>query len=375
MSDQTRLPADPAQSLPAFGAPDTLSRAPGGRIVREKQPTNLEFPFSALAGPLMADDSLYVRSHFPEPAPDPQAWRLRVEGAVEQAAEWSLEELMALPAQSLKVTIECAGNGRVFLTPTASGVQWDLGGVGTAEWTGVPLSAVLERAGVREGALEVILEGADEGPVDKPPKPGAPIRYARSLPLAQAGEVLLAYAMNGQPLPAAHGFPLRAVVPGWYGMASVKWLERVVVSEQPFAGYFQTTEYAYWGNVDGIPTQLPITEMAVKSQIARPVAGERLRVGVPYQIQGAAWAGEPEITRVEVSTDGGLNWQDAELLGEPERFVWRLWSLAWTPERSGPHTLLARATDAQGRTQPEAHDANFGSYVIHHTLPIEVWAD
>ena len=165
MSDQTRLPADPAQSLPAFGAPDTLSRAPGGRIVREKQPTNLEFPFSALAGPLMADDSLYVRSHFPEPAPDPQAWRLRVEGAVEQAAEWSLEELMALPAQSLKVTIECAGNGRVFLTPTASGVQWDLGGVGTAEWTGVPLSAVLERAGVREGALEVILEGADEGPV------------------------------------------------------------------------------------------------------------------------------------------------------------------------------------------------------------------
>ena len=228
--------------------------------------------------------------------------------------------------------MECAGNGRSFLQPKVKGVAWDLGAVGNAEWTGVLLRDVLQRAGVRSGALEVVLEGGDKGTIPEPPRPPGEIHYARSLPIAKASDdVLLAFEMNGQPLPASHGFPLRAVVPGWFGMASVKWLQRIIVTETPFNGYYQSIDYTYWQRRDGMPTLVPLAEMELKAQIARPSMGEVLSAGAPYRVHGAAWAGTEEVAGVEISIDGGGRWSPANLIGESVKNAWRFWEFIWTP--------------------------------------------
>ncbi len=261
--------------------------------------------------------------------------------------------------------------------PTASGVPWELGAVGTASWTGVPLAAILDRAGVRDGAVEVILQGADTGEVRSPPtayqSPGR-IPFARSLPLAKARQdVVLAHHMNGAELPIAHGFPLRAVVPDWYGMASIKWLTKIIVTDRPFRGYFQTLDYAYFARRHDLPSLMPITELQVKSLIARPALNEIVKAGEAYRVHGAAWTGASEITRVEVSTDGGTTWAAARLLDRAVPHAWRLWEYVWpVPARHGPYVLKARATDARGRTQPDRHDPDRRNSMINFTLPIPV---
>ena len=252
-----------------------------GLILREKMPENLEFPFSSLNTYLTPADRFYIRSHFAVPTLDAGAWRLKVEGAVRDPLELSYEDLRKMPTRTVTATLECAGNGRVFLSPAVKGAQWALGGVSNAEWIGVPLSAILKRAGLNSGAVEVVLEGADSGEIKDPPKPSGPIHFARSIPLSRASlpEVLLAYKMNGEDLSPSHGFPLRAVVPGWYGVASVKWLTRLIVTQTPFNGYFQSVDYADWIRLNGIPTRVPLTEMQIKSQIARPDIHELLAAG------------------------------------------------------------------------------------------------
>src|SRR4029077_9019345 len=197
--------------------------------------------------------------------------------------------------------LECAGNSRVFLVPKASGVPWELGAVGTAAWSGVPLAAILDRAGIRDGAVEVILEGADTGEVREPPtayqSPGR-IPFARSLPLAKARQdVVLAHRMNGAELPAPHGFPLRAVVPGWYGMASIKWLSRIIVASEPFNGYYETVDYAYWQRRESGPVLVPLTTMQVKAEIAHPENNEIIRANGKYLVNGAAWTAEEAISK------------------------------------------------------------------------------
>ncbi len=343
-------------------------------IIREKEPANLEMPFAELAGFLTPNEQFYIRSHFPVPETDLATWRLRLEGAVREAREWSLEELRQLPATTIPATLECAGNGRVFLVPKVKGAQWGLGAVGNAEWTGVSLGEILRAAGLKEGALEVILEGADKGKIADPPKPAAEIHYARSVPMRKALEgVLLAYEMNGEPLTPAHGFPLRAIVPGWYGMAAVKWLQRIIVSERAFNGYYQTVDYAFWQRDDAGVHLVPITEMQVKSSIARPGINEVIRAGTNYKVAGAAWTAEAEIVKVELSTDGGTSWEMASLGTEKARNSWQLWEYDWTvPSTPGRRILLARATDSRGRTQPMERDPDRGSYEINHCLPIEV---
>jgi DMSO/TMAO reductase YedYZ molybdopterin-dependent catalytic subunit len=344
------------------------------RIVRQEVPQNLESPFHLLDGPITPVERFYVRNHFPVPRLDPAAYRLRIEGAVERPCELSLAELRQLPATTRTLTLECAGNGRVFLNPSVRGVQWGLGAVSTAEWTGVPLGSVLERVGVRPEAVAVVLEGADRGVVAEPASPG-PISYARSLPLAKARrpEVLLAYRMNGADLLPAHGFPLRAVVGGWYGMASVKWLVRIVVVDRPFAGFWETFDYSEFRLRDGLPEMVPITGGQVKSAIARPVMGEVVRGGAEYRIYGAAWAGEHDVVRVEVSTDNGASWHVARLLGERVPFAWRLWEWTWRVQRqAGEARLLVRATDSANRTQPRDRDPNYRTYSIHHLIPTVV---
>src|SRR5262249_16836123 len=200
--------------------------------------------------------------------------------AVERPLELSLDELHKLDAKTMRLTMECAGNSRVFLTPAARGVNWQFGAVGNAEWTGVPLAGVVERAGVKKTAVERTLEGCDTGTVADPQSPGT-IPFARSLPLDKASrpEVILAWGMNGKDLTAAHGAPLRAIVGGWYGMASVKWLTRIILTERPFQGFFQSLDYTYFERAHGLATLVPITEMQVKSLIARPTQGESIAAG------------------------------------------------------------------------------------------------
>jgi len=348
-------------------------------ILREKEPENLEFPFSTLSSFVTPSEQFYIRNHFAMPRLDASAWRLSVEGAVERPFTLGYDELLRMPARTATATLECAGNGRVFLVPKASGAQWELGGAGNAEWTGVPLAALLDRAGVRAGAVEVIFEGADSGEISEEPKSPGVIHFARSLPLAKARgpRVLLAHRMNGAALPPAHGFPVRALVPGWYGMASVKWLTRIVVTDRPFQGFFQTLQYSYFQRRDGLPTLAPVTEMQVKAEIARPAMHEAVRANTAYRMHGAAWTSDSAVTRVEISVDGGRAWAAARLLDAPPAArgpdAWRLWEYDWrTPPRPGPRTVMARATDARGRTQPMERDPDRRSYMISHVLPIEV---
>jgi DMSO/TMAO reductase YedYZ molybdopterin-dependent catalytic subunit len=345
-----------------------------GRIVRSEEPLNLEMPFETVENFITPTESFYVRTHFPIPAIDGDAWWLHVEGEVEKPFAINYEELFELEAVTIPVTLECAGNNRNFLEPKVKGVQWGLGAVGTAEWTGVLLSVLLDRAVVRSTAREVILEGADHGTLDDPKSPPGELRFSRSIPLEKARrDVLLAYRMNGKDLPAEHGFPVRAIVPGWYAMASIKWLERIIVTSEPYTGYYQTLDYSYWQRRGEIAELSPVGELQVKAEIAKPAQGETVPANTNVRVHGAAWASDNEIVRVEVSTDGGSTWNEASLLGDSRPNAWRFWEFNWqTPTAPGKHTLIARATDSLGQTQPAYRDPDRGTYMINHLLPITV---
>jgi DMSO/TMAO reductase YedYZ molybdopterin-dependent catalytic subunit len=345
-----------------------------GRIVRGEDPINLEMPFETLDDFITPTKSFYVRTHFPIPVIDRDAWWLHVEGEVEKPFAINYEELLELESRTIPVTLECAGNNRNFLEPKVKGVQWGLGAVGTAEWTGVPLSTLLDRALVRPEAREVILEGADGGMLDDPKSPPGELKFARSVPLRKArGDVLLAYKMNGDDLPPEHGFPLRAIVPGWYAMASTKWLQRIIVTDQPFAGYYQTIDYAYWKRRGDIAELAPLSELQIKAEIAKPVDGEVVAANSNVRVHGAAWTSDGEVTKVELSTDGGATWNEARLLGESKPNAWRLWEFDWrAPSEPGEARLITRATDSRGRRQPVERDADRGTYMISHLLPITV---
>ena len=346
----------------------------GDLIVREVDPPNLEMPFATLDGFTTPNESFYVRCHFAIPEIAERDWSLSIEGAVENPFQLDYDALLAMESRTILATLECAGNNRIFLEPKVKGVQWALGAVGNAAWKGVPLSALLARAKTNSSATEIILEGIDAGPVEKTPRPAGDVHFARSMPLSKAmDDVLLAYEMNGERLTAAHGFPLRAIVPGWYAMASVKWLRRIIVTDQPFAGYYQSIDYAYWERRGELATLVPITSMQVKAEIAWPAAGDVLPKDSEVRVHGAAWTSGAEITEVELSFDAGATWEKAQLLGEHEENAWRLWQFDWrTPDKPGKQTLVARATDSLGRTQPLAHDLDRGTYMINHRLPIEV---
>jgi DMSO/TMAO reductase YedYZ molybdopterin-dependent catalytic subunit len=344
-----------------------------GKIVRSEDPPNLEMPFETLDGFITPTKSFYVRTHFPVPKVDKNAWRLRIEGEVEKPLEIDYDELVKLPSKKIPVTLECAGNNRSFLEPKVKGVQWGLGAVGNAEWTGVPLSIWLDRAGVRSTAREIILEGADCGKLEDPKSPPGELNFARSIPLEKAQDVLLAYKMNDVDLPPEHGYPVRAIVPGWYAMASIKWLQRIVLTAHPFNGYYQTLDYAFWKRQGNNAELVPLSKMEIKAEIARPHEGETVPTNSNVRVQGAAWIGEGEITNVELSVDGGKNWSKTKLLGESKPNAWRLWEFDWkTPDQSGSATLIARATDSTGRSQPSERDWDRGTYMINHLLPITV---
>src|SRR5467141_3743648 len=302
---------------------------PVGLIIRQKDPNNLEMPFDQLGDFITPSELFYIRSHFPTPEMDPATYRLSVSGAVRNELSLSYAELRAMPSRTCVATLECAGNSRVFLVPPAPGAQWELGAVGNAEWTGVPLRALLERAGLEDDACEIVLEGADRGTPTEEPIPPGPISYARSVPREKAvqPEVLIAHQMNGRDLSRDHGFPVRTIVPGHYGMASVKWLTRIQAVREPFQGYWQTSDYGYWDALDGKPVRRPLAEMKLKSAIARPRVHETLLPKQTYTVFGAAWAGETDVAEIAVSTDSGQTWAERS----EERRVGKECRSRWSP--------------------------------------------
>jgi DMSO/TMAO reductase YedYZ molybdopterin-dependent catalytic subunit len=340
-----------------------------GLLVHRAHPLNCETPLPELVGGVvMPTARFYVRNNFPIPNLDAASYRLSVTGQVERPLTLSLRELHNMRSQAEMVTLECAGNGRTLFDPPVPGERWQYGAVSTAEWSGVPLSDILDRAGLRTSAREVRFRGADGGEVDN--KRGT-IRFERSLPVDQArsADAILAYAMNGEPLPIQHGFPLRLVVPGWYGVASVKWLTEIEVTDQPFEGHYQTEKYVYYWNRDGKETREPVTLQRVRALITEPAPGQEAAPG-ELVVRGVAWSGAAPIAKVEVSVNGG-DWREAQLVGERKRHSWQWWELIAYFDQPGEVTLRTRATDMAGRTQPDRAEWNklgYGNNGIHEVI-------
>jgi DMSO/TMAO reductase YedYZ molybdopterin-dependent catalytic subunit len=344
-----------------------------GMTVRMHQPRNVETPLSAIDSFLTPTDRHFVRSHFAVPALDLKTWKLRIEGHVETPLEFTLDELKKLKAVSKKVTLECAGNGRVFLVPPARGLQWAFGGVSTADWVGVPLAELLDRAKPKAGAADVILVGADKGAITADPASPGPIHFDRGIPIEKArkADTVLAYAMNDADLPASHGAPLRAVVGGWYGVASVKWLTRIVVTDTAYQGFWQTFDYSYFTRRDGgLPQLTPVTAMQPKAILTSPT-GQVAR-GVKTRLFGAAWAGERKVGKVEVSFDGGKAWVPAKVNPQNDPLAWTFWELEHTFQQPGPAQVLVRCTDEKGLAQPDSRDPDRRTYMINHLVPFEL---
>jgi DMSO/TMAO reductase YedYZ molybdopterin-dependent catalytic subunit len=318
-------------------------------LIRNARPLDAEAPLDALRTFETTNDLFFVRSHHVLPKDLPASWTLTIDGDVARPLTLSLDEIHRMRAERRTTMIECAGNGRGRLPlPATSGVQWQFGAVSNAAWTGVPLAALLERAGVQASALHFWMEAADRSPLPDVPK------FLRSIPRETAlGEAFVAYEMNGAPLPLVHGGPLRLVVPHWYGMASTKWLTHVHARATESDNQFMARGYRY---ADGSAVDL----MRVKSLITSPLDGEQVKAATLH-VSGVAWTGAGTLERVEISSDGGKTWQPARFTTDARPGTWRLWE-ADLKAASGELRLRARATDSAGHTQPEQAAANPGGY-------------
>lgn len=343
------------------------------RKVVVPSPENSETPLGTVQSWVTPNRLFFVRNHFEIPHVDESTWNLKIEGCVERELSFDFEQLQAMPQRSVFSTMECAGNGRSFISPKVSGVQWGAGAVGHAEWSGVPLKFVLEQAGLKPETVEILCTGADVGTEHDHP---IPMHFERSLPLEKAmhPDTLLALRMNGERLDASHGFPVRLLAPGWYGVASVKWLTHLSAIDRPFDGYFQKVKYTIqrWTG-HGHQTE-SVGAMPVKSEIIRPRDLDELGVGTT-RIFGLAWAGENAVAAVEVSTDGGKSWSQAELIGPRAAYSWNLWEYLWEVAEEGEHTLLSRTISEQGEVQPIKHDPLRAGYLINYSRPTRVLVD
>ncbi|HYJ79645.1 MAG TPA: sulfite oxidase [Longimicrobiaceae bacterium] len=341
--------------VPRLLSPQTHAAGQLGLVILSPRPLNAETPLAAMTSWRTPNDLFFVRSHFGPPAEAAGPWTLTVDGEVERPLTLSLDELRRLPRWNMAVTLECAGNGRgLFTLPNTSGNQWTYGAVSNAEWTGVPLGAVLARAGMRPEAAHVWTEAADQAPLGGVPK------FLRSVPREALGNALLAFEMNGEPIPVLHGGPLRLIVPGWFGMASTKWLTHLHARREPSDNHFMARSYRW---ADGTPVQ----QMRVKSLIAEPREGAHLPLG-RLRVAGVAWTGTGRIRGVEVSSDGGGSWEPARLSDGHGGWSWRSWEHGIQVDRAGPVVLQARATDTTGATQPvraAANPSGYGNNSVH----------
>ena len=323
---------------------------------------NHGLPLEALRYPITPAGLHYLLIHYDIPDVDADQWALSVDGRVAKPLKLALDDLRERPAHEVTATMECAGNGRALLAPHVVSQPWLLEAVGNANWKGVPLREILEEAEPLDDAVEVVFTGLDRG-IEK----GVDQSYQRSLELdvALADDVLLAYEMNGAPLLPQHGFPLRVLVPGWYGMTNVKWLAGITVVAEPFEGYQHTAAYRYRDNEDDEGT--PVTRMQPRALMVPPGIPDfntraRTVPAGPCLLQGRAWSGWAPVTQVEVSTDGGETWADAELEPLESRWGWRGWRFDWAAGEPGEYVLCCRAHDEAGNVQPTEAIWNVGGY-------------
>jgi DMSO/TMAO reductase YedYZ molybdopterin-dependent catalytic subunit len=343
-----------------------------GLIVRSLRFFDLETPVEYLNTWLTPVPHFFVRNHMHEPSElDPQDWRLTIGGEVGKPVTLSLAELSKFESHSVVNTLECAGNGRSLHRPQVPGIQWGKGAVSTARFSGPRLRDILQRAGVKPTGKHVMFRGLDEVPGKVPP-------FIRSIPIEKAldADTLVATHMNGAPLTKHHGFPARALVPGWIGSASCKWLTEIKILDSEFVGNFMSPGYRFPnqpvnpGDAVKPKDTHPLTALNVKSVISGPLDGTNVRAG-NVAVHGAAWAGEADVVKVEVSVDGGTNWSLARLGQEQAHYAWRLWNYEWKA-KSGEYTVLSRATDSQGRTQPASPLWNPSGYLYNAVDQVKI---
>jgi DMSO/TMAO reductase YedYZ molybdopterin-dependent catalytic subunit len=338
-------------------------------IVRSPRPEDLEMPLDGFGDWLTPIDRFFVRCHTYTPAVNLSEWSLKIEGLVERPTTLSMQELKRFPRVELAGVLECAGGGRSFYRPTVAGAQWGYGAVGNAKWTGVRLQDVLQRAGMKESAQHILCDGADV-PLGKMPD------FQRTIPIRKAAhpDTLLAYEMNGRPLPVEHGFPLRVIVPGWAGDSWVKWLQHIEVLDHEFDGFWMKTAYRHPaqtvapGTAVDAKDMIPVTDLNVKSVIASPNGWARPGT---IRIQGKAWSNSSPVAKVDVSTDGGQTWMAAKLAGPQSKYGWRSWERSWKAGQ-GEYTLIARATNIAGQTQPLSEEWNPSGYLWSVAQPLKV---
>lgn len=339
------------------------------RVMTEK-PRNAETPVEHLRSWVTANSVFFDRNQGDIPA-EPIAlseWTLTVEGEIEKPFHIGFDEIRRMPKTIVANTMECSGNSRSLLDQKASGNPWTIGGVGNAVWGGVWLRHLLNRAGVKDSARYVAFEGFEQ--------PGGRTRFVRSIPIEKAlDSTMLAYEMNGEPLPLKHGYPLRSLALGWTGANCVKWLARVTVMEQPFEGFFMDTVYRVFQQDEESTSGTVVTGLKLKSIITQPVEGEKLPPGMVV-VLGAAYAGERGVERVDISVDGGETWAQAEFIGPHEPYAWRQWQYVWQADRAGSYRIMARATDDSGAQQPMKADWNVLGYgnngVQEHAVSVEI---
>jgi len=338
-----------------------------------QRPLNAETPAEYLRSWITANAVFFDRNQgeiMAEPA-SLEDWTLTVEGEVEQELSFNFDQILRMPKAIVANTLECSGNSRSLLSEKARGNPWTIGGVGNAVWSGVWLSDLLDKARLKESARHVAFEGRDR------PLGSAGIKFIRSIPLLKAlSSTLIAYEMNGEPLPLKHGFPLRGLALGWTGANCVKWLNRITVLDRPYEGFFMDNVYRVFQKGEEPKAGTVVTTIKLKSIITQPLAGERLAPG-SITVLGAAYGGQARIGQVEVSTDNGNSWSPAALIGPDESHAWRQWQFVWEVEQAGEYTLMARATDTEGNRQPEAADWNVLGYgnngVREHAVRVSVF--
>jgi DMSO/TMAO reductase YedYZ molybdopterin-dependent catalytic subunit len=356
--------ASAVPSILSWASDDQLASVPAQdrMIVRSTRFLDLEMPPEFATSWITPVNHFYVRNHMFEPASfDLNDWRINLGGEVTSPAIFTIADLHALPQHEVVNTLECAGNGRSFQRPQVPGIQWGKGTVGNARFRGPRLRDILQKAELKTTGKHVMFHGADTVPGKVPP-------FTRSIPIEKAmdEDTLLATHMNDEPLSENHGFPVRALVPGWVGAASCKWLTEIKILDKEFEGNFMKPGYRF-PNHPGKPGEAinpddthPLTSLVVKSLIALP--DNATLTGRSHKIQGTAWAGEADIVKVEISTDGGSTWKSAKFGHEKAKYAWRSWSFAWKAPKPGDYTILSRATDSQGHTQPTAAIWNPSGY-------------
>lgn len=363
------------RSLLLAGAAGLLGRTAGSAekaaltpIELSPKPEDHEMPVEGFVDEITPTENFFVRSHSYTPQVKLADWKLSIDGLVNTPLTLTLDDLKKLPHVELVSVLECAGNGRSFYEPRVAGAQWKFGGVGNARWTGVRLRDVLQKAGLKPGATELLLDGADV-PLGKMPDFQRTVTVAKGLD----PDTMLAWAMNGQPLTVEHGFPLRLVAPGWASDSWVKWLQHIEVLDHEFDGFWMKTAYRHPshsvapGSTVDAKDMIPVTDLNVKSVIAM---GDWVKPGM-VAVQGVAWSNGSPIAKVEISDDGGKSWNQAKFADAGTKYGFRKFTFAWKATE-GEHSLIARATDAAGKSQPMQEEWNPSGYLWNVAQPRKV---